>query len=73
MPKQKGKTSKILDSQGKEVIFNCPKCNIPMQRGKEKFDKDNFGVAKLTCKKCGNVLYDFMIPKESFFEQGEAE
>ena len=72
-PEQKDKTSKTPNSQSKEAIFNCPKCDIPMERGKEKFDKDNFGVAKLTCKKCGKVLYDFMVPKESFFESTEAE
>ncbi len=74
IPKQKDKTSeKMYDAQGKEVVFKCPECGIPMERGKEKFDKDNFGVAKLTCKKCGKISYDFMIPNESFFGPNQAE
>jgi len=63
----------IRDLQGNVIVFKCPKCGIPMKRGKERFDKDNFGVAKLTCPKCGKIHYDFMIPNEVFFGPKEAE
>ncbi len=57
----------------KKLVFKCPECGIPMKRGKEKFDKDNFGICELTCKKCGKKKLDFMIPNEVFFGPSEAE